>query len=770
MHREEIVSDLSPHRRTGYNCSDRKVRAVAGGGVFHGAAGILNTTGIRLCVGFILCLVSGIVPAQDRPPVVGRFVTLTSPLDDVVYQQVTQAATELQATSVEGQRAVLVLQIPPGSSPFHQVQGLAKFLASNQISGVTTVAWIPETLTGPHVLLALACREIVMPAEVSVGDIGRGVKLDPEEEQAVLAIAQKRLNSKVNPALVRGLLDPSQTLYRIRVKLPDAEAESRLVTRTELDELRKTNAVIDDVATVKDAGSPGLFSGQAARGWDVLVTHLADNRAEVAELYALPRDATREKPADDAWRQVRVIRVQGIIDPMLQSFLERQVHNAEAEGVQLLIFDIDSSHGHLTPCIHLAFAIAELDPQRLRTVAYISGQATSGAALVAMACDDVYLSPMARWGSAIPANHREAMNFERTPEKLAQAKLALRTLAERKGRPAALAEAMVNRRAAVYETTHLENGRTWFHTEDELHASHGEWNKGPLLSDADGTTVLIVGGQRAAALKLAEPAVASFDELKDRLGIPGSVKITRAEPTWVDQFVFLLNRPAMTALLLVLAVSLLYLEFHFPTAALGMASALCFALFFWSKFLGGTAGWLEVVLFVFGLGCLGVEAFVLPGFGVCGVAGIVSILSSLVMASQTFGNLEPYADWNQLASSFGTVIAALILIGFIGAGLSRVLPSLPFFDSLVLSPPGGALETQLEPRLRPDTESGIPGLPSGTAAGVRGTALSDLRPAGKVQFGQRVIDVVSDGSFIPAGTEVEIVSASRSRIVVRQMV
>lgn len=727
----------------------------------------MNTAIARLlaCLAGCLCLSPVFLFAQERAPAVGQFVTLSSPLDDTVYQRVTRTALELQATAAKsGVRPMLVLQIPSGSSPFHQVQGLAKFLASNQINDVTTVAWIPETLTGPHVLLALACREIVMPAEVSLGDIGRGIRLDPEEEQAALAVAQRRLNPKVNPALVRGLLDPAVAVYRIRVTMPNAQAELQIVTRAELDELRKTNAVLEDVIPIKEPGSTGQFSGQAARGWEVLVTHLADNRAEVAELYGLPKESLREQTDTAEWQRVRLIRVQGTIDAMMQSFLMRQVHDAEAAGVQLLIFEIDSSHGHLTPCIHLASTISEIDPQRMRTVAYVSGQATSGAALIPMACDEVFLAPTARWGSAIPANHREATRFESSPEKLAQVKLALRSFAERKGRPAALAEAMTNRHATVYATTHIENGREWFHTKEELNASHDEWNPGAVVHDANDTQVLLVDGRRAAELKLAEAPVTSLDELKGKLGIPAAAKLVRAQPTWVDQFVFFLNRPAVTALLFVLAISLLYLELHFSTTLLGMGSVLCFALFFWSRFLGGTAGWLEVVLFVFGLGCLAVEAFVLPGFGVCGVTGIVAVLASLIMASQTFGNIEPYADMNQLASSFGTIIAALVMMGLVGAGLSRILPRLPFFDALVLAPPGGSLDMQ-EPRLRPETEAaGI-----AAAIGTRGTALSVLRPAGKVQFGERLLDVVSDGPFIPAGVEVEIVSATRTRIVVRQV-
>ncbi len=708
--------------------------------------------------------------AQNAAAPTGQFVTITSPVDDVLYARISNAALKLQAeTAQTGRRAVLVLQIMPGSSPFHQVQGLANFLSSGQINQVTTVAWIPENLTGVHALLALACREIVMPEGVQFGDIGRGVRLEPAEEQVALALSQKRINPRVNAALVHGLVDPQQEIFQIRVQTGAAQPESRTVTRAELDALRAMNSVIEEAVVIKEPGTPGLFTGKAARGWDVLVTHLAENRAAVADLYSLPRDAQREDSPEGNWSQVRLIRVQGVIDPMLESFLVRQIHQAVDSGVQILIFELDSPNGHLLPSINLAFKIAEQDPQRVRTVAYVPETAFSGAALVAMACDEVYLRPTARWGSATPAQPREAQLFDRSPDKIAQLKINLKTLAEKKGRPAALAQAMADRSLIVFQTTNQDNGRVWYHTAEELHTSHGEWAQGPQIPETDGAQSLVVDGRRAAELKLAEPPVDSFDELKSRLGIAPTIKITRAEPNWTDQLVFILNRPEVTVLLLVLAVALLYLELHFTTTLLGILSVLCFVLFFWSKVLGGTAGWLEVILFVLGLGCLAIEAFLVPGFGIFGVSGIVLILSSLIMASQTFGNLEPYADWNQLASSFGTVFAALVAIGFLGVGLSRLLPRLPFFDNLILSPPGMSVDSFSEPQLRREDAPADAEAETALPLGVQGIALSMLRPAGKAQVGDRVIDVVSDGPFIAAGSTLEIVSIAGNRVVVRQL-
>src|SRR5690606_22724155 len=122
------------------------------------------------------------------------------------------------------------------------------------------------------------------------------------------------------------------------------------------------------------------------------------------------------------------------------------------------------------------------------------------------------------------------------------------------------------------------------------------------------------------------------------------------------------------------------------TGLLGIISALCFALFFWSKVLGGTAGWLEVVLFVLGLVCLAMEIFVMPGFGVFGVSGGLLMIASLVLASQTFGNLEPNADTSLLARSVGTLSAAVVAVIVIALALSRFLPSIPFLNRMILTP------------------------------------------------------------------------------------
>jgi membrane-bound serine protease (ClpP class) len=322
---------------------------------------------------------------------------------------------------------------------------------------------------------------------------------------------------------------------------------------------------------------------------------------------------------------------------------------------------------------------------------------------------------------------------------------------------------MAFRTLKVFEVTNRETGRVWFMSEEDLHNSNGEWIQGPQLRETNGELLLTVDGTRAHELKLADRPVADFQELRSRLGIPPETRITPLQQTWVDKTVFILNTTGMKVLLLVLGVALLYVELHFMTGVLGLSSVLCFVLFFWSAVLGGTAGWLEITLFVFGIACLALEIFVIPGFGVFGVTGILAMLASLVMALQTFGNFEPGADLNSLLKSVGTVLGAFMGVGILGVALARLLPHTPLYDQMTLGPPG---TDDAAPRLRREHD---PGELAAGLVGRHGRSLTMLRPAGKAEIDGRVIDVQSEGPFIAADAPIEVVSAQGVRVIVREI-
>jgi membrane-bound serine protease (ClpP class) len=704
--------------------------------------------------------------APPRMPV-GQFVSVTSPVDDRTIARISNLAQNLQHQAAQEDReAVLVLEIMPGTSPFHHVQALSRTLTSNQLAQVRTVAWVPQTVTGPNALIALSCREIVMHPDAELGDLGRGQPLEPEDQQIALSLAQKRHNPLVSAALLRAMLDPQEQVWRVRLKNAAGNVETRTVTRGELDSLRNTGMVIESADVIKESGVLGTFRGNTARGLEVLVNHTAVTRSDVAALYRLPREALREPPQDREFRKVRVIKLEGVITTLQQTFIERQIERAIHSGAEMLIFEIDSPGGELLASTNLAKTISELEDRRVRSVAYVPAQALSGAAIVSLGCDEIYMHPDAKLGDAGPIGIGPGGQFERAPEKiLSVLKLDLRQLAEKKGRPIALAEAMADRSMKVFQVTNRDTGRIWYLTEEEIQASAGEWIPGPQVRESNGELLLTVDGRRAHELQLAERPVNDFDDLRGRLGIATDLRLVTVGKTWVDSFVFFLNHPGVTVLLFVLGLSCLYLEFQFPSGILGIISVVSFAVFFWSRFLGGTAGWLEVILFLIGMGCLAMEIFIVPGFGIFGVSGILMIVGSIVMASQTFGNWEPNADVYQLGRTVGIFLTAVFTVGILGAVLGRFLPHVPLFEGALLSPPQYDQSTGDEVRLRlPEEDAKGSGY---SLLGRTGQSLSFLRPAGKARIDGRVVDVVSDGPFIAEGAEIEVVQVTGNKVVVR---
>ena len=710
-------------------------------------------------------------PAQQEVAVqpLSRFLTLDSPIDDGVFARVSNAALELQSLALREDRpAFLFLEIPPGTSLFHQVQGLAKFLSSSKVSRVKTIAWVPQTVTGNHVLLALACREIVIHPDAELGDMGRGQALDPDEQQSVLSIIDRRHNPKLSRALVSGMMDPSKQVLQVKIDTGrNGAEEDRVVTSEELKTLRENKAIIRDVKTIKEAGAVGIYSGSRARALDILVSNLAEAKAELSEIYELPPEALREKLDSGKDVSPRLIKIDGMIEPILEAFIERQIDRSIASGANLIIFEIDSPGGYLLSSTNLAHAIADLDPKQVRTVAYVPNQALSGAAIIALGCDDIILHPEATIGDAGPIEMREGEAFERAPEKiLSHLRVTLRDLAEKKGRPPAVAEAMADRNLRVFEVKHPATGRVWYLSEEEMNEQPVEWIKGPLVPESKEDNLLTVNGRRAFELKIAGAPVHDRDELKQRLGIPPETKLVAVGRTWIDTMVFVLNTSGMTVLLFILGIVFIYLELHTMAGLFGILSAVCFSIFFWSRVLGGTAGWLEVVLFLLGIALILLEVFVIPGFGVFGLSGGLLLLMSIVLASQTFTFNNPHLDTAALNRSLVQLCTSVISVIVLAMLLNRMMPRIPFLNRLMLHPPG--METDPNaPLLKPELADADN--PNRQLIGLQGTAISMLRPAGKIQIGERYLDVVSEGPFIDEGEQVEVVQVIGNRIVVRQV-
>jgi len=482
---------------------------------------------------------------------------------------------------------------------------------------------------------------------------------------------------------------------------------------------------------------------------------------------ARAQDADEAEPVEQPLRSAVIIEMHEDINPLSGALLKRRFEQAVERGADIIILDIDSPGGYLSTTLELVRMLE--DAQQVETVAYIEREAISGAAILALATDRIVMLPRARIGDAGMIVMGEDSAFRYAPEK-ARSLLAqqLRDLADKHGRPRALVEAMVDKDLIVTRATRTEDGEVRYLSNRDWDSfdEADEWEQGPVVREAPGNTFFTANGARAVELGVAELVIDNREQLAGAIGAIAPIPVI--QPSSVDTLILILNSPVVTWLLLVVGLIALVIELGAPGVGFGgMLSILCFGLFFWSRFLGGTSGWFEVILFVIGLVFLMLEIFIIPGIGVAGITGGLMVLFSLVMASRRFMMPESARDMSELMTDIGVVLGAFVGFAIGLAVLARYLGELPMISRMALAP------------VTIDDEVAVGSLAAGTSTGEPawqrvqvgdlGQTLGPLRPSGKMLIDDEIVDVVSEGDFVAADTPVRVVAAQGRRIVVRSI-
>ncbi len=485
----------------------------------------------------------------------------------------------------------------------------------------------------------------------------------------------------------------------------------------------------------------------------VVATGLAAAPAAAQQPTVTPRDRTAV-----------IIPLAEDINPLSGAILKRKFAEAVESGADVIIIDIESPGGFTYVTFELMDMI--LDAKDVETVAFIERDAISGAALVSLACDKIIMLPNARIGDSGEIVMGEDGAFRYTEAKsrsvLAQ---KVRDTAEATGRPVALAEKMTDKDMVVFAATHKEDGTVRYFSDKEWLSREDtdQWQRGKPIREAGKEMFFTANGRRAAELGFIDQTIDSREELAETLGVSEPIPVLQR--TWVDGLIIVLNSGPMTFLLLVIGMIALVIELGAPGMGIGgLVSTLCFGLFFWSRFLGGTAGWLEVTLFVVGLFFIAAEMFVIPGFGIAGVSGLALTLGSLVMASRRFLLPQYGEDFTGLGMDVLTVMAAFA--GFLVAMLflANYIGEIPGFSRLTLKPqvaldgPGGFA-----------TDASNPTLPGWQRVeiGDMGETISPLRPSGKMIVDDFSVDVVTEGDFVDRGEQVKVIGKQGAKVIVR---
>lgn len=678
--------------------------------------------------------------ADAERPVPAAMVVVRLPITGTRDTQVKSAILR-QLDGLRSQapkRGVLVLEFRPtdddGALPtdFGRAFEVARFLGDERLDGVKTVAFLPEGLRGHAVLAALACEEIVMPADAVLGPANaEEPAVDDAMRAAYAQVASRRKTVPV--ALAVGLLDPAAKVIRVAT-----DGGERFIEARDLDLVKREVAVLE----VDEVGpAPLVLAGRRARELG-LVRLLAATPAELARGVGVDeRSLVTLAAAEGGWNAVQV----GLVGPITADAVaraKRSIDEAVGGGANFVCLRIDSPGGDPEQSLVLATFLAGLDPARVRTVAYVPREARADAALVALACDELAIAP-----NAVLGGEGAATIDPRRSEALA---VAWREgVAKRRGRSWSLPVALVAPGVVVHRAVQPASGRTEYFSDDELlpRDDRDSWK----LGDDVGVGPIELSGRTAETLGLATHVVDGFSALVATYGLPADVALQ--EPGWADRLLDALASPGVAWLLLLIGGAGLYIEMHTPGIGFGgFVAMVAFIVYFWSQHLHGTSGWLEVMLFLAGIFCLAAEVFVLPGFGVLGLGGGLLVIASLVLASQSF--VLPTNDYQirQLQWSLLGILAAAVGVVLVATLVRRWLPRAPGLRHVLLEPPAAD---------EADDES-FPEL-----MGRAGVATTRLVPAGKARIDGRLVDVTTDGQLVEPGAAVRVVEVRGRRIVVR---
>jgi membrane-bound serine protease (ClpP class) len=407
------------------------------------------------------------------------------------------------------------------------------------------------------------------------------------------------------------------------------------------------------------------------------------------------------------------IPVTGVIELGIAPFIARAIAEAVAAGAPAVVLDIDTPGGRIDAAQQIVDAIGEAD---VPVVAYVNRRAFSAGALIALAADAIYMVPGSVIGAATPVTGAG----EKAPEKIVSAmRSEMRALAESRGLDPRIAEAMV----------------------DEDIAIDGVVERGKLLT---------LTAEEAARVGYAE-IVQDWAGLAERLDVAaGPVHVARIN--WAERVVRFFTHPAVAPMLLSLGFLGLIIEIKTPTFGLaGLAGVASLGMFFGSHYVVGLAGMEELILFAAGAVLIGLEVFVIPGFGIAGVAGIAALGASIYLSL-----LSGFATGADIAQAAAVLSVASVVVVVAAWALFRRLPRSGRFSrsGLMLGNATSRETGYLSAAVRSEL------------IGTTGVALTDLRPSGTIRIGTERLDVVSDSSWISAGTPVRIVKSDGYRHVV----
>lgn len=418
--------------------------------------------------------------------------------------------------------------------------------------------------------------------------------------------------------------------------------------------------------------------------------------------------------------KVMVMEIKAEIDPRMHRYVELALEHAKKTEADIILIEMDTYGGVLTDAKEIVDKIMDVEKP---VWVFINSDAASAGALISIACDSIYMSPGASIGAATVVDG----SGEKAPDKYqSYMRGIMRSTAEQNGRDPKIAEGMVDE-SIVIEGIKEEGKIITFSTSEAIQNNY------------------------------CEAKVESIEDILKRNGVT-NYEIDTFKLSTTDKIVAIFLNPFISGILILVILAGIYFEMQTPGIGFPLlAAAVALVLYLVPYYLNGLADNWEIIALFIGLALIGVEIFVLPGFGVAGIAGITLTVGSLIliMVNNNAFDFE-FVPANQLlyatAAAMGGLLGGIAAMMLIGSKMTKSKR----FEKIILS------STQ-------DKEKGFVAtfFPE-PMQGKKGITHTIMRPSGKVEVDGKIYDAFSRGEYIEKGEAVEIIGEDTTSLIIKK--
>ena len=409
-------------------------------------------------------------------------------------------------------------------------------------------------------------------------------------------------------------------------------------------------------------------------------------------------------------KRILLAEVKSNIDPRTNRYTKLLIDEAKNENYDIIVIEMDTYGGAVNDADDIRTRILDFEKP---IYVWINKDAASAGALISIACDSIYMSSGASIGAATVVTGDGAQ----APDKYqSYMRSIMRSTAEAKGRDPKIAEAMVDEDIKVDSIS--QEGK-----------------------------VITFSTKEAIEYGFCDAELNSVDEIMERQGIE-NYEITKFELGSAENIISIFLNPIVSSILILLIMGGLYFELQTPGVGFPIiASIIALILYLTPYYLNGVAENWEIVLFFLGIILIVVEVFVIPGFGIFGVSGLIISVSSLILIMLN----NDMFDFTFVISRDIMNASLSVLISVFAFGILILFGGLRFtnskaFKNISLD------ETQ-------DSSMGyISNKYPDNLVGKIGKAYTVLRPSGKIIIGEEIYDATSSGGFIEKNSKVKVVS------------